>query len=211
MKKIDKRKSPFTSRKLCIKRSFDLFGSIIGIFLLVPVFLVVSIIHKFVMPGPIIYKQKRVGQFGEIFTLYKIRTMNISYEGNTITTRGEKRITPYGAILRKSKLDELPGLWNIIRGDMSFVGPRPDVPGYADRLAGEERNILDLKPGITGPASVKYANEELILAQVENPEHYNDTIIYPDKVKINLDYYYNWSLRLDLLIIYKTIFRKNYQ
>lgn len=170
-----------------------------------------SIIHKLVMHGPIIYKQKRVGQYGKTFTLYKIRTMSIGDEENTVTIRGDKRITTFGAILRKYKLDELPGLWNVIRGDMSFVGPRPDVPGYADMLNDEERKILDIKPGITGPASLKYANEEQILAQVTNPKDYNDTVIYPDKVKINLDYYYNWSLALDLLIIYRTIFRKNYQ
>lgn len=120
--------------------------------------------------------------------------------------RGES-VTPLGAVLRKYKIDELPELWNVLIGDMSFVGPRPDVPGYADRLTGDDRLILKLRPGITGPASLKYANEEEMLAQVENPVLYNDEVIFPDKVRINLDYYYNHSFMQDLRLILQTIFR----
>ncbi len=113
------------------------------------------------MPGgPVIFKQKRVGQHGRLFTMYKFRSMAVDHSGSSISVKGERRITPLGAKLRKYKLDELPELWNVLIGDMSFVGPRPDVPGYADKLEGENRRMLLLKPGITGPASLKYRNEE---------------------------------------------------
>ena len=128
----------------------------------------------------------------------------------TATARGDVRITKIGAFLRKYKLDELPELWNVIKGEMSLVGPRPDVPGYADKLVGKDRNILKLRPGITGTASLKYANEEEILSAQENPQKYNDEVIFPDKVKVNLDYYENQSLWLDIKIIFATIFRTSY-
>ena len=125
----------------------------------------------------------------------------------SITTANDERILPFGKWLRKTKLDVIFELVNVLKGEMSFVGPRPDVPGYADLLQGSDRNILELKPGITGPASLKYINEEEILAQVENPKQYNDEVIYPDKVKINLDYYHNSTFWGDIRIIFKTIFR----
>ena len=133
--------------------------------------------------------------------------MAMEHGGSSISVAGESRITPLGAVLRKYKLDELPELWNVLVGNMSFVGPRPDVPGYADHLRGEERLILKLRPGITGPASLKYANEETILAYVVDPVRYNDEIIFPDKVKINLDYYYNHTFFGDIRLILQTIFR----
>lgn len=133
--------------------------------------------------------------------------MSLSHDGSSVSVAGQSRITPLGAKLRKFKIDELPELWNIFIGNMSFVGPRPDVPGYADKLEGEDRKILELKPGITGPASLKYANEEDILAEVENPIEYNNNVIFPDKVKINLDYYYNNNLFVDIKYIFKTVFR----
>ena len=126
--------------------------------------------------------------------------------GSSVSVAGEKRITPLGAFLRKYKLDELPELWNVFIGDMSFVGPRPDVPGYADKLQGKEKDILLLKPGITGPATLKYRNEEELLAQQPNPQQYNDEVIYPDKVRINLDYLKNHTLLGDIQIILQTIF-----
>lgn len=160
------------------------------------------------MPGgPAFFIQKRVGRNGKLFEMYKFRSMTMGHSGSSISVAGESRITPFGAILRKYKLDELPELWNVFIGDMSFVGPRPDVPGYADRLQGEERKILRLRPGITGPASLKYANEEEILAKVENPQKYNDEVIFPNKVKINLDYYYNHTFMGDIKLIWNTIFR----
>ena len=133
--------------------------------------------------------------------------MSSGHNGSSISVAGEERITTLGRTLRKYKLDELPELWNVFIGDMSFVGPRPDVPGYMDKLTGENRLILQLRPGITGPASLKYAHEEDILSQVQNPIEYNDQVIFPDKVKINLDYYYNHNFLDDIKIIFQTIFR----
>ena len=175
-----------------------------------PLILVISLIIYFIDSRPIFFKQIRVGLNGTYFDIIKFRTMVVNSNKSTISTLIDKRVTSTGAILRKYKLDELPELWNVLVGDMSFVGPRPDVPGYADNLKGEERKLLELRPGITGPASLKYANEEQILAEVDDPIKYNDEIIFPDKVRINLDYYNNWSLWLDIKIIFKTIFRKNY-
>ncbi|MGD9900845.1 MAG: sugar transferase, partial [Calditrichaceae bacterium] len=171
-------------------------------------FIMIGIFIKILMPGPIIFAQERIGQNGKTFILYKFRSMIQTSNGSTITTRGDTRITPFGSFLRKYKLDELPELWNVLIGDMSFVGPRPDVPGYADKLNGSDRNILLMRPGITGPASLKYAKEEELLSRQADPEKYNDEVIFPDKVKINLEYYENWSIVNDLRILFKTIFRK---
>ena len=134
----------------------------------------------------------------------------ISGFDTTVTTKNDIRITKWGHFFRRTKLDELPSLWNVLKGDMSLVGPRPDVPGYADKLTGDNRRILQLRPGITGPATLKYANEEQLLANVDDPVKYNDEVIFPDKVRINLEYLDNWSLWLDIKIIIRTIFRTNY-
>lgn len=189
------------------KYVFDRIGGLIGSILILPICVVIGILIKLHMPGPVFFCQKRVGKHGKLFTMIKFRTMVVNHGGNSISVKGEHRITPFGSFLRKYKLDELPELFNVLIGDMSFVGPRPDVPGYADLLTGENRLILNLRPGITGPASLKYANEEEILAKVEDPERYNNEIIYPDKVKINLNYYYNHTLLSDLKIIFQTIIR----
>lgn len=191
-----------------MKFIFDRFVSLLGLLFLSPVLLVVALLIKVKMPGgPVIFTQKRVGRGGKLFTMYKFRSMTVSHSGSSISVAGESRITPLGSVLRKYKLDELPELWNVFIGDMSFVGPRPDVPGYADKLQGEDRLILKLRPGITGPASLKYANEEEILAQVPDPIRYNDEVIFPDKVKINLDYYYNHTFVGDIKLIFQTVFR----
>lgn len=147
---------------------------------------------------------------GDFFNIYKFRTMIINSSMNSVSLINDIRITTIGSYLRKLKLDELPELFNILKGDMSFVGPRPDVPGYADKLVGDSRRILQLKPGITGLASLKYINEEEILATVNNPIEYNNNIIYPDKVRINLLYLDNWSILLDIKIIWHTLIRKKY-
>lgn len=189
-----------------MKYIFDRSVSLIGLLFLWPVLLVVAILIKVKMPGgPVIFKQKRVGQHGRLFTIYKFRSMTVSHSGNSVSVAGESRITPLGAVLRKYKLDELPELWNVLIGDMSFVGPRPDVPGYADKLEGDDRRMLLLKPGITGPASLKYRNEEELLADQENPQWYNDTILFPDKVRINIEYLEHWSFWNDIKIIIYTI------
>lgn len=189
-----------------IKRIFDIFFSLIGLIIFSPLLLLLTLLIKISMPeGPVIFKQKRVGRQGKLFTIYKFRTMTMNHSGLPITINGESRITPLGAKLRKYKLDELPELWNVLVGDMSFVGPRPDVPGYADKLTGEERKILEMRPGITGPASLKYVNEEELLAQQDDPIRYNNEVIYPDKVRINLNYIKDWSIWLDIKIIIYTL------
>jgi lipopolysaccharide/colanic/teichoic acid biosynthesis glycosyltransferase len=191
-----------------IKRIFDFVMAFIGIIFLWPLLLVIAILIKIKMPGPIFFTQNSVGQNGKLFTMIKLRTMKVNHGGSSISVKGESRITPLGAIMRKYKIDELPGLINVLIGDMRFVGPRPDVPGYADKLEGEERKILLLKPGITGPASMKYSNEEEILALQDDPIKYNDEVIYPDKVRINLAYLEHQSILLDLKIIIYTVLRK---
>ncbi len=193
------------------KNIFDKIVSAIGLIFGLPVFLLLTILIKIKMPdGPVLFRQKRVGLHGRPFIMYKFRSMTVNNEGSLITVEGDSRVTPLGAFLRRYKLDELPELWNVLKGDMSLVGPRPDVPGYADKLTGKNRKILQLKPGITGPSTLKYANEEKLLASVSDPVRYNEEVIFPDKVKINLDYLENYSFVLDLKILLKTIFRKNY-
>lgn len=189
-----------------VKWVFDRVMALVGLVVLSPLLAVVAILIAIKMPGgPVLFRQKRVGQYGKLFTMVKFRSMTVAHGGSSISVAGESRITPLGAKLRKYKLDELPELWNVLIGDMSFVGPRPDVPGYADKLVGEDREILQLKPGITGPASLKYRNEEEILASVEDPIRYNDEVIFPDKVRINREYMEKWSFWGDIRIIFKTV------
>ncbi len=175
----------------------------------VPLIVLLAIIIKIKEPKyPVFFIQQRIGRDGSLFKMIKFRSMIPNRSSNTITSKNDNRITKLGSFLRKWKLDELPELLNILNGDMSLVGPRPDVPGYADNLKGEDRLVLKLKPGITGPASLKYSNEEEILANVDDPKWYNDNVIFPDKVKINLDYYYNHNLWIDVKLIFRTISRK---
>ena len=158
------------------------------------------------MPGgPAFFTQKRVGQHGRLFTMHKFRSMAVSHDDSSISVAGEARITSFGATLRKYKLDELPELWDVLIGNMSFVGPRPDVPGYADMLTGDDRRMLELRPGITGPASLKYRDEEELLAKVDNPIEYNDKVIFPDKVRINLYYLDHYSFWKDIQMIIYTV------
>lgn len=194
---------------MVLKWIFDRLVSFVGLLFLWPILIIVAIMIKIKMPGgPVIFKQKRVGQYGRLFTMYKFRSMTVSHSGSSVSIAGESRITPLGAKLRKYKLDELPELWNVLIGDMSFVGPRPDVPGYADKLKGKDRDILKLKPGITGPASLKYRDEEELLANVDNPQKYNDEIIYPDKIRINLYYLEHYSFIKDIQMIICTVLGK---
>ena len=184
---------------------FDRLMAMVGLLSLWWLMLLVAICIKVKMPGPILFRQQRVGREGRLFTMVKFRTMLVNHGGNSVSVAGESRITPLGSMLRRWKLDELPELWNVLLGDMSFVGPRPDVPGYADTLTGEDREILQLRPGITGPASMKYRNEEEILSAVENPQKYNDEVIFPDKVRINRLYLHDHSFFLDLKMIVATV------
>lgn len=154
------------------------------------------------------FTQRRVGRHGRPFNVIKIRTMRPNVELNsTVTTAADRRITRLGRFWRQTKIDELPQLFNVLVGQMSFVGPRPDVPGFADCLRGEDRIILQLRPGITGPATLAYRNEEALLASVPDPERYNREIIYPDKVRINREYMQNWSFRQDFRYILQTLRR----
>ena len=194
-----------------MKRLFDFITSFIGIIVLFPIFIITSLLVKISSQGPVFFVQERVGKNGKTFQMIKFRSMiEIQNSNSTISVKGDIRITKIGAFLRKFKLDELPELWNVLKGDMSLVGPRPDVCGYADNLIGEDRKILELRPGITGVASLKYYDEEDILATHSNPLNFNDEVIFPDKVKLNLDYYYNNNLWIDIKIIFATIFRVNY-
>ena len=194
---------------MIIKYIFDRIVSFIGLLCLWPVLIVVAILIKIKMPGgPALFTQKRVGRHGKLFTMHKFRSMTVSHSGSSVSVAGEARITPLGAKLRKYKLDELPELWDVLIGNMSFVGPRPDVPGYADQLKGDDCRVLELRPGITGPASLKYRDEEELLAKVENPIEYNDTVIYPDKVRINLYYLDHYSFIKDIQMILCTVLGK---
>ncbi len=191
---------------MLFKVIFDRLMALIGLLVLWPVLAVVAVLVRVKMPGgPVIFKQKRVGRNGKLFTMYKFRSMTVGHGGSSVSVAGESRITPLGAKLRRYKLDELPELWNVLIGDMSFVGPRPDVPGYADNLTGEDREVLRLRPGITGPASLKYRNEEELLAQQPDPQRYNDEVIFPDKVRINRYYLHHYSFIKDIQMIFCTV------
>ena len=202
-----------TRRNLVIKQWFDTFLSAWGLLFFAPLLITVAVIIKLTSKGPVFYIAPRVGQYGKLFNLYKFRTMFVGADKEkegSVTVDGDRRITPIGRILRKTKIDELPSLINVLKGEMSFVGPRPDVEGYADKLVGKDRRVLDLKPGITGSATLKYANEEEILSRVKNPIAYNNEVIFPDKVKINLSYLENLKPFTDLKLIISTVFRTNY-
>ncbi|WP_302813933.1 sugar transferase [Leyella stercorea] len=191
------------------KYLFDRIMAFVGLVVLSPILFVVWILIRIKMPdGPAVFTQKRVGKGGILFTMYKFRSMSAHHSGSTVSVAGESRITPLGAKLRRYKLDELPELWNVFIGDMSFVGPRPDVPGYADKLEGDDRRVLQLRPGITGPASLKYRDEEVLLAAKANPQEFNDKVIYPDKVRINLYYLDHYSFVADIKMIIATVLGK---
>ena len=213
---------------------FDRMMAAIGLLVLWPVFAIVAILIKVKMPGgPVLFVQKRVGKGGKLFDCHKFRTMTVKHDGSTVSVAGDRRITPLGAKLRHYKLDELPGLWDVLIGNMSFVGPRPDVPGYADLLQGDDRDVLKLRPGITGPATLKYRLEDEMLADVrkcfdrlsnrkdcdildrvdemsdqELAEWYNDHVIYPDKVRLNCYYYRHYSFAKDIQMIVCTVLGK---
>ena len=189
------------------KRLFDIIFSILGILFLLPVFIIISILIKIDSSGPIFFLQERVGLNGKLFKIIKFRSMKEDHNSSLkVTLKNDKRITRVGKKIRKYKIDEIPELINVLVGDMSFVGPRPDVPGYADLLKGNDRNILKLRPGITSLASVKYSNEEQLLMVQKDPIAYNNDVIFPDKVKMNLNYYENNNIWIDIKIIFATLF-----
>lgn len=202
------------------KYVFDRTVAFLGLVVLALPMAAIAIKVRLAMSGgPVLFRQKRVGKDGILFQIHKFRTMDNEQEVSSIAYPNRARITPFGAWLRRYKLDELPELWDVLIGHMSFVGPRPDVPGYADKLQGDDRVVLKMRPGITGPATLKYRDEEhLIEAYVkqakangdarteeEIAQWYNDEVIYPDKVRINVDYYHNHSFFNDIKIIIQTI------
>lgn len=208
---------------MILKWIFDRIVSFIGLLFLWPVLVVVTILVKVKMPGgPAFFVQNRVGKGGKLFKCHKFRTMTVKHNGSTVSVAGDNRITPLGAKLRHYKLDELPGLWDVLIGNMSFVGPRPDVPGYADKLTGRDRDVLNLRPGITGPATLKYRLEDEMISEYvaqkqkegdsrsmqEIAVEYNDSVIYPDKVRLNRYYYNHYSFIKDIQMIFCTVLGK---
>ena len=218
---------------MILKWIFDRLAALCGLLLIWWVYPLVAIMIKIKMPGgPAFFVQKRVGKDGKLFNCHKFRTMTVNHNGSTVSVAGDSRITPFGAKLRHYKIDELPGLWDVLIGNMSFVGPRPDVPGYADKLEGDYRDVLKLRPGITGPATLKYRVEDEMIAkfvseikagqneQVSKFENapdfsamsdqeiavwYNDNVIYPDKVRLNCYYYRNYCFIKDIQMIFATV------
>ena len=221
---------------MIIKWLFDRIVALIGLLMIWWVFPLVAILIKIKMPGgPAFFVQKRVGKDGKLFSCHKFRSMTVKHSGSTVSVAGDSRITPFGAKLRHYKIDELPGLWDVLIGNMSFVGPRPDVPGYADKLKGNDRDVLKLRPGITGPATLKYRVEDEMIAEFvaeikagkneqvvkfnnvpdftalsdqEIAVWYNDNVIYPDKVRLNCYYYRNYSFVKDIQMIFATVLGK---
>ncbi|MEM7366038.1 MAG: sugar transferase [Pseudomonadota bacterium] len=194
-------------RDAAIKRLFDLVLSMFGLALTGGFILVGWLVATVDTGENGFFRQARIGRFGIPFKVVKLRTMkNVSSQESTVTVRGDSRITPIGSWLRRLKLDELPQLWNVLVGEMSFVGPRPDVAGFADRLTGEDRVILSIRPGITGPATLQFRDEEVLLASQTDPERYNRETLYPEKVRINRMYVEHYSFGKDVQYIVRTIF-----
>lgn len=190
-----------------LKRSFDVLGSALGLLFTFWLIALAWLAATVDTRANGFFVQQRVGRDGRLFPLVKIRTMRpSSVHITTVTTQHDPRITPLGRFLRRAKIDELPQLINVLVGQMSFVGPRPDVPGFADSLEGDDRLILAVRPGITGPATLKYRDEEALLAEVDDPERYNREVIFPDKVRLNREYVRNWSFKMDMVYIWRTIF-----
>lgn len=220
---------------MIFKRLFDIIASLCGLLLIWWMFPIVAfLIHKKMPGGPAFFCQKRVGKNGKLFTCHKFRSMTVKHSGSSVSVAGDSRITPFGAKLRHYKIDELPELWDVLIGNMSFVGPRPDVPGYADKLTGDDRDVLKLRPGITGPATLKYRLEDEMIAEfvlklregslelregLRMPENinsmtdqevavwYNDNVIYPDKVRLNCYYYRHYSFLKDIEMILATVLK----
>jgi lipopolysaccharide/colanic/teichoic acid biosynthesis glycosyltransferase len=209
--------------KMLLKSIFDRIVSFIGLLLIWPLLLVIALLVRAKIGRPVFFVQERIGKDGKPFKIHKFRTMEDGVEESPVTMAGEERITPLGAKLRHYKLDELPELWDVFIGKMSFVGPRPDVPGYADKLEGDDRDVLKLRPGITGPATLKYRLEDEMIAEYvaqkqkegdtrdaqEIAVEYNDTVIYPDKVRLNCYYYRNYSFVKDIQMIFCTVLGRN--
>jgi lipopolysaccharide/colanic/teichoic acid biosynthesis glycosyltransferase len=201
-----KQRSPLTLTQRFMKRGFDILFSLLGLAMLWWLILLLIVAATYDTRQFGLFSQTRIGRHGRHFSLLKIRTMrHIPDVSTVVTTARDPRITAFGALLRRFKLDELPQLLNVLIGDMSIVGPRPDVPGFADRLEGDDRLILTIRPGITGPATLHYRNEEELLAAQSDPESYNRDVIYPTKVRLTREYIENYSLFLDIRCMIRTL------
>lgn len=195
-----------TRAQASTKRTFDMVCAALGLVLTSPILVTSWVVATLDTKANGIFRQVRIGRSGRAFRVIKLRTMReVSGLETTVTTSHDLRITRTGAVMRKLKLDEFPQLVNVLVGQMSFVGPRPDVPGFADRLEGEDRIILSVRPGITGPAALAYRHEEELLVDADDPERYNREVIWPDKVRINREYVENYSLGEDLRCIMATV------
>ena len=193
-------------RQAILKRAMDVTGAAIGLVLLSPVIVAAFATATIDTRAPGFFRQERIGRWGRPFRVAKIRTMRRDPSITTsVTTADDPRITRLGAFFRRTKLDELPQLWNVLWGDMSFVGPRPEVPGFADQLTGADRLLLSVRPGITGPATIHFRDEERLLAQSDDPEAYNRDVLFPTKVRMNLEYIREYSLRGDLVYLWRTL------
>ncbi len=197
-----------TATQAAVKRATDILFSFFGLLVLWPIIVICTIVARIDTGESGLFKQLRVGRHAKFFHVLKIRTMRSSSSDpkhTTITTSNDSRITCSGRFMRQLKLDELPQLWNVLTGEMSLVGPRPDVPGYADKISGHATRVLDLRPGITGPATIKYKNEERLLSKTRNPIQLNNTLLFPDKTQLNLNYIDNWTYALDIKLILITV------
>jgi lipopolysaccharide/colanic/teichoic acid biosynthesis glycosyltransferase len=189
-----------------VKRALDLVVATVGLTLLAPLIVVAAVCAQWCTGGSGIFRQSRIGRNGRIFSIYKIRTMrNLHGVTTTVTTDHDARITRVGRVLRRWKIDELPQLLNVVRGEMSLVGPRPDVPEYLDRIRREAPLVLTVRPGITGPASLKYRQEEQLLARERDPQDYNDRVIFADKLRINEAYVRDYRLLRDVYYLWRTV------
>ncbi|MFN3396685.1 MAG: sugar transferase [Thermodesulfovibrionales bacterium] len=190
-----------------LKRSFDIIASLLGLILLIPFFIVVSILIKVDSKGPVFFSQERIGKDFKPFRIFKFRTMIQTNNGPLITTANDLRITRVGKYLRRYKIDELPQLFNVLKGDMSLVGPRPEVKKYVDLFDSDYRKILTIRPGLTDPASLRYSNEEAILSQSPDYEEAYIKRILPEKINLSLEYVNNHTMMRDITIILETIFK----
>lgn len=187
------------------KRIFDIFWSVLGLTVLSPLMLLAAVLVGTTSPGGVLFRQERVGKDGVPFTIYKFRTMRAGNRGLRITAGGDCRVTPVGKVLRKTKIDELPQLWNVLRGDMSFVGPRPEVKEYTDLYTPEQRRVLLVQPGITGPASIRYRDESSLLAGSSDPNRTYIEQIMPRKLELDLEYLPRAGVACDTRLIFKTL------
>ena len=195
-----------TRRQAAVKRSFDVVTAAVGLVLTAPLVGLGWVAATLSTRQNGLFRQERVGLHGEPFVVLKLRTMrSVPGQHSTVTARGDVRITRTGAWLRRFKIDELPQLLNVLRGEMSLVGPRPDVPGFADLLVGDDRVVLTVRPGVTGPAALAYLHEEQILSAVPDPERHNREVIWPEKVRINRRYVESWTFRGDLACLWATV------